>query len=250
MKNKQEQQKQHANIGSNVHESHRHYEKQRNLDLKACILYESVYVKFRTNKTNICWWKSEQRLLLGEICLARKGIFILKSSPDHSAGFCKKSGLRRKYRVKSGTMPWLGSPAEAVNPALHLWSLKPRGGILGSYRPWVRTLALRCLVRCFVYSAAPLLAPEAGLTLTFSCSDPGSFKSHSTPDHRIYFPPTCPKYLALCYIELATFIFQAQEQEMGLLLPSIEQGCRNCTQRATKWIKADLGMWRQRSWIS
>lgn len=54
MKNKQEQQKQHANIGSNVHESHRHYGKQRNLDLKACILYESVYVKFRTNKTNIC----------------------------------------------------------------------------------------------------------------------------------------------------------------------------------------------------
>lgn len=81
MKNKQEQQKQPADIGSNVHESRRHYGKQRNLDLKVCILYESVYVKFRTNKTNICSWKSEQRLLLEEICLAKKGDIHSQKQP-------------------------------------------------------------------------------------------------------------------------------------------------------------------------
>lgn len=35
----------------------------------------------------------------------------------------------------------------------------------------------------------------------------------------MYFPPTYPKYLALCYMgKLAMFIFKAQKQEMGLLL--------------------------------
>lgn len=47
-------------------------------------------------RTEVAYW---------EICLARKEISILKTSPDLSADSCKKSRLRRKYHVNQGTMP-------------------------------------------------------------------------------------------------------------------------------------------------
>lgn len=80
----------------------------------------------------------------------------------------------------------------------------------------------------FYLLAPPLLTPEAGLAVASTCSEPVPLKSRSTLGPKIFFPPACLQCLALCYIrELAAFIFNVQEQELGLLLPGIEQGYGN-----------------------
>lgn len=78
--------------------------------LKACIFCKSIYMKFRTNKLNLRQQKSEQKLLLGEPRLAKKGMPIFKTHPNHPKGSYKKSGPRRKYDIHQGAMAWLGGP--------------------------------------------------------------------------------------------------------------------------------------------
>ena len=117
----------------------------------------------------------------------------LKTHPNHTADSCEKSGPVKKYHENQDAMSqvqaWLGSPAEAVIPASHHWTLRPGMEETVSYRAWVRIYTLRYVVWCFIHAAAP----QAELTLTLLLREPGPLKSHSPPGPQICFPTACVK---------------------------------------------------------
>lgn len=128
--------------------------------------------------------------LLGKFALQERGNPFSKLTQPLRR-LLRKVWTQEEMSYKPRCNALVEGSAEVVIPALCHWTLRPRGGrdnprVIQSIR--VRNQALRCLVWCFTHSAAPLLSPEAGLALTSSWIEP-------VP--QIYFPPTCPRYLAL-----------------------------------------------------